>query len=308
LSTTVSASAKRSVIESIDRLEKLWQHSGTPDEYTAESPLKRPKNFLRVALRDLVSSSYTAYRLFRSQNAQRYRYSSLGFLWAFAPSAMTALIVTLGQRAHLRALSPTDIPGQFYAVFGLILLQTFLEPLNTQRFLFSGNRHLLSRGGPILEASLLAGLADNLFSMVLKLPLLVTMFLFCNVQCANTIVFGLFGVFLTSLMGTTAGLLLAPWAALKQDVHHMMIFVPWLALAATPVLIKPRLDSPLWFYYQMNPLTWIFDAVRDLSYGHATICSGTVLLLMLLVAIVGLPAAWLLCRIARPYVIERSLV
>jgi ABC-type polysaccharide/polyol phosphate export permease len=87
-----------------------------------------------------------------------------------------------------------------------------------------------------------------------------------------------------------------------------MIFVPWLALAATPVLIKPRLDSPLWFYYQMNPLTWIFDAVRDLSYGHATICSGAVLLLMLLVAIVGLPAAWLLCRIARPYVIERSLV
>lgn len=292
----------------VSNLEELYSRDTSGQTYSAESPLKQPRIFFKEAVRDLATSSYTAYRLFRAQIAQRYRHSSLGLLWAFAPSALTALGVTLAQRAHISGLTTGDVPGQFYAVFGLILLQTFLEPLNTQRQIFTSNAHLLNRRGPILEASMLAGLADNLFGLAIKLPLLAGIFLACNVAPAHTLLLGLLAIPLMLMLGTCSGLVLAPWNGLKKDFSHLMVFIPALLFAITPVVVQPNFNSVLYHYYQFNPLTWIFEAARHLSYGHATTTDGIVLLSMAFSSLVGLPLSWLFCRIARPFVVERTLL
>jgi lipopolysaccharide transport system permease protein len=292
----------------ICNLEELYSQATPHQTYSSESPLKSPRLFLNEALRDLAASSYSAYRLFRSQIVQRYRHSSFGLLWAFAPSALTAAVVTLAQRAQISGLSPSDVPGQFYAVFGLIVLQTFLEPLNTQRTLFTANGHLLNRRGPILEASMLSGLADNLFGLAIKLPLFIGMFLVCNVTMANTILLGIGALQLTLLLGSCVGLLLAPWNGLKKDLSHMMVFIPGLLFAITPVVLEPATSSRLYSYYQYNPLTWIFEAVRHFSYGYATTFDGVVLAGMTLIALIGLPLSWFFCRLARPFVVERTLL
>jgi len=292
---------------SIEHAQNANSGSDAILEFAAESPLRQFKGFIRQVCDDLLSARAPAYRLFKSAIAQRYRHSSLGLLWAFLPSAIVAAIVSLGQK-HVPALAPIDISGQFYAIFGLILFQTLLETFNTQRCLFTANRHQLNRHRRILEASFLAGLLDNLFSLAVKLPILIGALILCGVHPASTVILGLFGILLVLAFGTTLGILAAPWNALRGDLNHVMGFFPWILAATTPVFVKPTVDSLCWKYYLLNPLTWVFEAVRNFFYGNATMGDGIVMLLVCSITFILLPVSWLICRIARPYVIERTKV
>lgn len=274
---------------------------------SAESPLLNPRRFLAEAWGDLSRSRGTAIRLFRQSIAQRYRYSSLGLLWAFAPPVVTALVLTLSNRSSGAADLHAAVPPAFYAVFGLVLAQTFLETFGTQRALFNTHRYLLSRHRVPIEGLILTGLADSLFSLLIKLGILTALFLFYRIAPGPGLLLGLIGIGSIGLLGAGLGLLLAPLSALKRDLDNVMQFFPWVLFGLTPVFVAPRVGAALFQIYRYNPLTWLFDAVRACSYGHPT-GYGTLLLFACCSAAILLPLSWLLCRIARAYVVERFLM
>lgn len=275
--------------------------------YSAESPLLSQRKFLSQAWRDLVGSRETAVRLFRQYIAQRYRYSSLGLVWAFAPSAITALLLTLSKRSPSSSSTLDHVAPQFYAVFGLILAQTFLETFNTQRGIFSGHSYVLSRQRAPIEGFLLSGVADNLFNLGIKVCILVVMFLLFRVKPAFTLPLGLIGVGSIFMLGSGLGLMLAPLSALKRDIDNVMNFFPWVLFGLTPVFVEARPGSGLYQIYRFNPLTWIFEATRNYAYGSGS-GFGRPLIIALVASGCLVPIAWLFCRIARPYVVERFLI
>jgi lipopolysaccharide transport system permease protein len=270
-----------------------------------ESPLASPGHFLRNALKDLVKSAYGAYRIFKQNIAHRYRHSSLGLFWALVPSAVVLLTMAVAQKAG-GATFPTTGNPQVYAIFGLVMIQTFIEALNTQRALFASNRHLIHRQRYLIESLLLAGLAENAFSLAIKLPMLYAVSVFFGVIPGLSSIIGIVGFAIILLLGTTIGLLVAPLNALDQDVEHFLSFAPVALFASTPVLFHPRSTSWLHWLYQFNPLTPIFNTTRAITYG-GTDSVAALVIAAIFVAIV-LPLAWLFCRLTRTTIVERYLI
>ena len=280
---------------------------------SARSQLFSIRAFLTSAWLDLRSSSGFAKRLFLQNIAQRYRYSSLGLFWAFVPSALIAILLTLGQRDQMPTfgdripiLIAGTVPPQVYGIFGLIMAQTFLEALNIQRVSLNQYIHILVRQKVPLEAIMMAGLAETTFNFLMRLPVLIAILLVFNINPALTFPLAFLGMASIISFGSGLGLLLAPWNALSKDLENVMQFFPWLVFLVTPVFIIVQPGNWLYSLQQFNPLTYLFEGIRFLTYGVGNVNTVALLVLIPLTIILFL-VSWLFCRLCLPYIIERSL-
>lgn len=274
-------------------------------EYGVGCRMRNPGRFLRDWLADLRGSGTTARRLFQRYLTQQYRFSSLGLLWAFAPPALTSLVLIGGQRAHVVS-GAAGVPAAFYGVFGLALAQTFLEALNATRRVFAQHQQLLRRQNVPLEGLVVAALLDAAFNLLMRLVVVaVTFFVFSVRPVPTTVAIAIVGFVGVALVGAGLGLLVAPLGSLKRDVEKVLGFVPWVLFAVTPVFIPATAGTGFALVCGFNPLTRIFDGVRAAAYGG----DGDPYLALrgLLAGLFLLFVGWLLCRIARPHVVERML-
>jgi len=264
-------------------------------------------SFIKKWLDDVLFCRFSAYCLFRRQLAQQYRYSSLGLFWAFVPTILTAVVLIGSQRAQMLATSAV-VPAAFYGIFGVALAQTFLEALNATRRLFIAHQHVLRRQTLPLDAFIMADLMQLLFSMLVRLSIVVSVYVMFSVPAPNPVmamiaVLGFCGI---ACAGAGLGLLIAPFTALTQDVEHVSALLPWTIFATTPVFVPVTVSSILGRIAAINPLTWVFDGIRAAAYGgegHAMLAVtagllGAVLLLL----------GWSFCRVARPHVVERLMM
>ena len=280
---------------------------------SARSQLFSIRAFLTSAWLDLRSSSGFAKRLFLQNIAQRYRYSSLGLFWAFVPSALIAILLTLGQRDQMPTfgdripiLIAGTVPPQVYGIFGLIMAQTFLEALNIQRVSLNQYIHILVRQKVPLEAIMMAGLAETTFNFLMRLPVLIAILLVFNINPALTFPLAFLGIASIISFGSGLGLLLAPWNALSKDLENVMQFFPWLVFLVTPVFVIVQPGNWLYSLQQFNPLTYLFEGIRFLTYGVGTV-NTLALFTLLPLTVILLLVSWLFCRLCLPYIIERSL-
>ncbi|AFZ59057.1 ABC transporter permease [Anabaena cylindrica FACHB-243] len=273
---------------------------------SGRSQLFSIRGFLIGAWLDLRSSSAFAKRLFLQNIAQRYRYSSLGLFWAFVPSALIAILLTLGQRDGISILIAGTVPPQVYGIFGLIMAQTFLEALNIQRVSLNQYIHLLVRQKIPLEAIMMAGLAESTFGFLMRLPVLIAILLVFNISPALTFPLAFLGIASIISFGSGLGLLLAPWNALSKDLENVMQFFPWVLFLVTPVFVAMQPGNWLYSLHQLNPLTYLFEGTRFLAYGVGTV-NILALFILLPMTIILLLVSWLFCRLCLPYIIERSL-
>lgn len=269
------------------------------------SRTRAPGRFLRGWMSDLRTSGTTARRLFERFLAQRYRFSSLGILWAFAPSVLTALVLIGGQRAQVVGQA-AGVSAAFYGVFGLAMAQTFLEAVNATRRIFAQHQQLLRRQNVPLEGLVVAALIDIGFNMLVRLLVVVAVFfVFAVMPVPTTVVVALLGYVAVALFGAGLGLLVAPLGSLKRDVDNLFAFLPWVLFAVTPVFMPAATGTVFGRMCGFNPLTRLFDGIRAAAYGGEgdpwTPVRG------LIIGVVLLVIGWFFCRIARPHVVERML-
>lgn len=280
-------------------------HTGGEIVYAAGTRIRNPGRFFRDWLADLRACGPTARRLFLRQIAQQYRFSSLGLLWAFAPPALTALVLIGGQRAHV-VNQGAGVSGAFYGVFGLALAQTFLEALNATRRVFASHQQLLRRQNVPLDGLIVAGLLDVGFNMIVRLVVVATVFfLFSVAPARSTLPLAAVGFVGIAVLGAGLGLLIAPLNSLKRDIENLFGLVPWILFAVTPVFMPLPEGSRFSQICDWNPLTRLFDGIRAAAYGGEGDPSATLraLLLGMMIMLMG----WLFCRIARPHIVERML-
>lgn len=282
---------------------EITKSGSTAVVYSSHSRMNDKRGFVREALRDLRASRPTMLRFFERTIAQRYRFSSLGILWAFAPSVITAVVLWAG--SINRIIAKGEIPPAFYGVFGLALGQTFLDGMNALRNLFTANLAVLRRDNVPLEGIIAGALLEVGFNTLVRILVVAISMLVFKVAPANTVLLSLIGFLGITLLGGSAGLLLAPFNALKRDIDNVMNFVPWVLFACTPVFVQVTKGSLVAQLYQLNPLSWIFDSTRALAYGGPGVQWPA--LISVPVGVVLLLFSWLFCRIWRVYVIERLL-
>ena len=198
---------------------------------SAESRVRHPRRFIREAITDLRASLPIARSLLAQRLRQRYRQSSLGFLWAIVPAAFVSVVMTIGRKARFPLMDTGPIPPQVYGLYGIVMMQSFMEALNAERMAISGNRQLLSRQRVPLEGMLLAGAGEMLVSLTMKLVAVAFVCLLLNAPPALTLPLGLVAI-----------VLLGKWAFAVLRNYHLQA-----EAGEDPVFIaeEARLPGPL---------------------------------------------------------------
>ena len=271
---------------------------------SAQSELRRPLHFLRSLLRDIRGSRVLTKQLLLRNLRHSYRQSLLGYVWAFVPPLAIAGAFVLMGRAKVINVGPTELPYTAYVVFNMAIWQTFLEALNAPIVAVLNSRPILTRIRFPREALLFAKFAEVAINFGIKLVLIAATLAWFGVAIKPTAPLALLAVLALILFGAFVGLLLAPLAALYQDVSKALPLVGLFWMLMTPVVF-PVPDAGFFAQIvQANPVTPLLVTVRELATSD-TLTSLRACIVFSVLAVVGTVAGMLVFRLAMPYIAER---
>lgn len=278
----------------------------TPYEvvYTSESDLRHPLQLFKQMWRDLLASRELAWRLMVRDISAQYRQSFLGIAWAFLPPIILAVGFTLASQANVINVGVTDLPYPAYIVFSTALWQTFVEALNGPVQAVAAAKPMLARVNFPLEAIILAKLGEVFFNFAIKLILIVALFLWFQVSVSWTVILAPVALTHLIMLGTFIGILLAPLAALYQDVSKGLTMITGFWLFLTPVVYPVPSQGSFGFLVRLNPVTPILVTTRELA-TTGIVSDPVRFWVVSVINIVGLLLAWVIFRLAMPFVIER---
>ena len=272
--------------------------------YQPESEIRHPLRLLRQMGQDLLASRELAWRLMVRDISAQYRQSLLGLLWAFIPPIITALGLVVAKNSGVVNIGATDLPYPVYVVFSMALWQTFVEALNGPLAAVTQAKPMLAKVNFPREALILAKLGEVGVNFAIKLVLILGLFLWFRVAVTWAVVLAPVALIHLVLLGTAMGLFLAPLGLLYGDVSRglTLAVAPWLLL--TPVIYP--VPSQGWFgaVVNLNPVTPLLVTTRELA-THGVVSNPTGFWIASGLTLVALGLAWLLYRLAMPFLIER---
>ena len=255
-------------------------------------------------LRDIMKSRELAWRLLVRNVSSRYRYTILGYVWAFLPPVMTAGVFVFLHKAGYFNVGQTQVPYAVFVFAGLILWQAFADAVHAPLRLVQQSQSILTKVNFPRESLILAGVGEVLFATVIRLVLLTFALLWFGVGIPWTALWFPFGVLILVGMGIALGLLITPLAILYHDIGQALPFTLYLWMFLTPVIYPIPISGPGSLPVWLNPVTPVLETTRawlfsgPLQYVPAfVIVSGLTMLSLL--------AGWLLYRLAMPILIER---
>lgn len=258
-------------------------------------PRRSGRTFWREAFQDLRRSVRPSVWASRRNLQARYRDSIFGFLWVLIPPVGIALALSIGSG---RAQRLETLP--FEAIFGLTVIQIFLDGLFQTRNLLLERSACLQKYSWGLELALLTVFFECLFQALVRLLVLVVALLVFGVHPRPG---GLLGGLAMLALGMGIGLGLAPLSALRRDLDHALALLPWILLGITPVFVNWTSNSKLHFLYRWNPMAWILQSLRAATYPAPG--PPWLYLILFVLGPLSLLSGWLFCRACKPYVMER---
>ncbi|NJM71920.1 MAG: ABC transporter permease [Scytonema sp. RU_4_4] len=272
--------------------------------YTPKSQLEHPVQLFKAMGRDLLASRELARQLMVRDISAQYRQSFLGIFWAFVPPIITALGFTFASNAKIVNVGATDLPYPAYVMFSMALWQTFTEALNAPIQAVNAAKQMLARINFPREALILAKLGEIFFNFAIKLILIVGLFLWFRMPVSWTVILAPVALIHLVILGTFIGLLLAPLGVLYNDITKGLTLIIGLWLFLTPVVYPVPRGGGLAAIVQLNPVTPLLVTTRELA-TTGIVSNPYGFWLASLIAIVGLLLAWLVYRLAMPFVVER---
>lgn len=272
--------------------------------YTPESQLRHPLQLFKQMWQDLLASRELAWQLLVRNISAQYRQSFLGIFWAFVPPIVTAIGFTFASNAKIVNIETTDLPYPAYVIFSMTLWQTFVEALNGPSQAVAASKQMLARINFPREALILAKLGEVFFNFAIKLILLVGLFVWYRIPISWTVILAPVALIHLIMLGTFFGLLLAPLGALYNDISKGLTLIVGFWLFLTPIVYPVPSGGGLATLVRLNPVTPLLVTTRELA-TTGVVSNSYGFWVTSLVAIVGLLLAWLVYRLAMPFVVER---
>lgn len=272
--------------------------------YTPDSALRNPWALLQNMSSDLLSSRELAWQLFSRGISSSYRQTFLGYFWAFLPPLAMALGFSLAAKAKVINIGDTGLPYVAYIVISMALWQTFSESLNGPITALNKSKAILSKVNFPREALILAKLGEIIFNMSPKFILIAGILLWYEIPASMGLLYAPFGIAAIILLGITIGVLLAPIAMLYKDISKALPLIVLFGLFVTPVVFPLPKEGIFAQIVYWNPVTPLLVTTRDWLTGSEVRLLPE-FFLVTLVALGIFVVAWILFRLAMPYVIER---
>lgn len=272
--------------------------------YTSDSSLRRPVRLLRQMGRDLWGSRALAWRLSMRDISAQYRQSLLGIVWAFLPPIVMAAGFTLARDANVINVGTMTLPYPAYVMFSMTLWQTFVEALTGPIQALTNAKRLISRIHLPGEALILAQLSVVAFNFAVKLILIVGLFLWFHIPVTWSAVWAPVALALLVMLGTFFGLLLAPLNMLYQDISRGLSLITGFWIFLTPVVYAVPNGGTFGTVVKLNPVTPLLVTTREFA-TTGVVSDPQSFWLVSIMTVVGLLLAWVIYRVALPFVIER---
>ncbi|MDJ0799833.1 MAG: ABC transporter permease [Calothrix sp. MO_167.B12] len=272
--------------------------------YRSQSSIRHPLQLFQQMGRDLLGSRELAWRLLVRDISAQYRQSLLGIFWAFLPPIITAASFTLAKSNGIINIGNTELPYPAYVMFSMTLWQTFTESLNGPVQAVSSAKPMLARINFPREALIIAKLGEVFFNFGIKLILIVGLFIWFQFPVNWSIILAPVALIHLVALGTFIGLLLAPMSALYQDITKGLTLIIGFWLFLTPVVYPVPSDGVFGSIVKLNPVTPLLVTTRELA-TTGIVSNPQGFWLASLIAIVGLLLAWVIYRVAMPFVVER---
>ncbi|HIK06693.1 MAG TPA: ABC transporter permease [Trichormus sp. M33_DOE_039] len=272
--------------------------------YTSESRIRHPLQLFQEMGRDLLASRQLAWRLLMRDIRAQYRQSMFGVLWAFLPPIITAMGLLVAKNAGAVNIGNTDIPYPAYVMFSMALWQTFVESLSGPIAAVNAAKPMLAKINFPREAIILAKVGEVFFNFGIKLILILGLFIWFQIPVTWSVFLAPVALIHLVILGTSIGLLLAPIGALYGDVAKAipLIVSPWLLL--TPVIYPVPKEGLFATIVNLNPVTPLLVTTRDLA-TQGLVSDPIGFWVVSATACGLLVIAWILYRLAIPFIVER---
>lgn len=272
--------------------------------YSPESKIRSPKQLFVTMFRDLFRSRELAWRLFIRDISAQYRQSLLGIFWAFIPPIVTSLVFILLQSRRIFNFEETDIPYPVYVLVGTLLWQLFTESLNAPLKTVNNAKPILSKINIPHESLILSAFYNLIFSLLLKLVVLLAIFILFKIEFAWITLLVPFLFILLILLGLSIGLFLTPLGMLYTDISSSLPIVTQLWFFITPVIYPVPTTYPLSLIAVLNPVTPLLVGARDLATKGVLLTPMPFVVIALIIPF-ALLIAWIIFRLSIPIIIER---
>lgn len=270
--------------------------------YTASSPLRKPRLFLRDLRTDLRLVGHVSWQLFERNLRAQVRRSLLGYVWMLLPPLISGLVWMYLGKVKILNLEGLSVPYPVYVLTGLFFWQGFVEALNCPLQQLQGARGTLSKVKIPHEAFVVAGFASVLLNMLIRMGVLLIVLVWFKIPYHHTMFLMPFGLAALLLFGMALGWLLAPLGMLYADINNALQVAIGFWFLVTPVVYTPP-TSVAWLI-ALNPVTPLLMTTRNwLLTGQLTPAPGFGLVVLL--AGVVLMVGWLAYRLAQPHLVVR---
>ena len=272
--------------------------------YSSESPLKRPRVFLRDMRNDLVKSRELAWQLTVRDFKALYRQSYAGYLWAFVPPLLASATFMLLRSGNVVSFGDTSIPYPAFVMIGTILWQVFVDALNNPIRVMQTSAQMMTKINFPREALIISSIQTSFINLLVRLLILVPILFWFQFKWNVTLLLFPFGALSLILLGTTIGLFFGTIGMLYNDIQRGIQAVTNLWMFLTPVVFPSVREGVIGKIMMLNPVTPVLVTTRDWLTGSQPIFLQGYFIVMIL-TLVGLLFSWVIFRIFLPQVIER---
>ena len=246
-----------------------------------------------------------AYRLFIRDLRAGYKRSFLGVFWLFLPPFFTAGIWIFLNEQNVVSIQGAPMDYAAFTLCGTILWSFFAEALNRPIQRYQSAMGMMSKLNFPRESLVLAAVYDQLFSLVLKLVVLVPILWTLGYPPSWDWIVGFLGILGLLIAGISIGLMLSPLGLLYGDIGKALPMVLPFLMYLSPVIYPLREGGNMAILQGINPVTPFLEIARS-SLGGYEFTLWQPLWIWTVVLIVLLLFSLLVVKIAMPMIVERN--
>jgi len=265
--------------------------------------LRHPRRFVRTAIHDLKNSGELTRRLLGHSLRARYRQSVLGYVWLVVTPLATAGVWLFLQSARIVHFDDTGMPYPAFVITGVFLWASFLKMLNAPLQQLSSSRHLLAKIKFPWESLVVAGWIEALLEILIYLVILALVYAYFGIPLTGILAAGP-AVAALLLLGAAAGLILAPFGVIFEDVPRSLGVATFLLFFLTPVVYPPPQTMPGALTSLANPVGILLVTGREimasLPPSHPLLALGSGI-----GAVIILVLGWLMFRLSAPHLVSK---
>lgn len=231
------------------------------------SPYHRQQMGIWGTARQLVLNLYAnrdlATQLFKRDFMGAYKKSFFGMTWHIISPLLS--IATWVYLNRIGIMAPGDLPVPYpaYLLMGILMWGGFAGFVESVSKTLTASRSLIIQIGFPHEILLFKQCAQHMATFGIGFMLNVGVLLILGVVPSWKIVFLPMMLIPMALLGAAMGLILAPIAAVSNDVDNGLRVFMSLLMISVPIVYFPSPSSPLHEWLQWNPLTHLVCSCRD---------------------------------------------